>query len=115
VQALVAAAPEPFRPAIVAVAARPATVVLMNSSGMQTYTTTVGQVYQNSPAHVRREMTSHDPPPSPFHIEHEYDQPEDPDHCYNTHCMTSHNDFTVSTQHKDYTISSDFASVEVKY
>jgi hypothetical protein len=96
-------------PPIAAIAAEPAKIELTTESGSTVeVTTTVGQVYANSPSPVRREMerpSTRPPPPQ----KPELGITEDPNSCFVKHCLSSEN------QHKSFTVDSGFARVSVSY
>jgi hypothetical protein len=94
--------PEPMPAAIAAVAEEPAAVDLTTTSGTQTVTSTVGQVYQSAPSQVRHEMEASASAPK---IDHGYDH-ENFNDCAHTDCLS---------QHKEFTIDAGFASAHIKY
>lgn len=105
-----AQAPEPFPPAIAAIAAEPATVVLTTDSGETTQvTTTVGQVWTVSPPAVKR-FVAPDPPPRP--VERPLGITEDPNSCFVKHCLSGGNG---NGPHKTFGVNSGFAQITVSY
>lgn len=103
-----AAAPPAALPApIAAVAARPVRLEETTPSGVtRTVETTVGEVYERSPRPVQEAMEQS--PPTPFHIEHDYDKPS-VDDCLKTDCLGA-----IDRQfHKDYVVTSGDGSMSI--
>jgi hypothetical protein len=89
----VAAAAAPLPLTVAAEAADPVDVKVTTPTGTREFTTTVGEVYRNSPPAVQQVIEQ---PVTP--IDHGYDH-EDPNDCFHTHCLGSdggnHKTFTV--------------------
>ncbi len=100
-----APAPEPLPMAVAAEAADPVEVKVTTPSETREFTTTVGQVYRNSPPAVRRIIEQ-----PVFHIDHGYDHP-DPNDCVHRHCLGSD-----GGHHKSFTVEgTPFGSATFKY
>jgi hypothetical protein len=105
--AAAAAPPMALPAAIAAVAARPARLEETSpSGGTRTVETTVGEIYERSPRPVQEVMERS--PPTPLHIEHDYDKPS-VDDCLKTDCLGA-----IDRQfHKDYVVTSGDGSMSI--